>query len=176
MRILLILLIAMVAAIGCKRQNETRNPAEIVSRDSDTVFNEIPGKHHLGRNAYDLNIVGTLTNVRKRLVFVDQLRKTGLLEVLEQEGPYTVFAPTDNALSKSPSLSEEALKAYIVPGEIWKENLAIGSVTAKALNGKEVTVKLEDGKMILNNEIPIIVEDIGAGNGVIHEIDQLMAP
>lgn len=175
MRLLIFLLAMTSIASGCNRQKETRNPPEIVSRDSDTVFNEIPGQQHLGRNAYDLNIVGMLKNVRKRLVFVDELRKTGLLDTLEQEGPYTVFAPTDHAFSTAnTTLSVRALKAYIVPGEIRKADLASGSVTAQDLNGEQVTVSLENGKMIINDKIPVILEDIGATNGVIHEIDQLM--
>ncbi len=105
MRLILLILISSVMATGCKRQseNESRNPPEIVSRDSDTVFNEIPGKHHLGRNAYDLDLVETLINVRKRLVFVDQLRSSGQLDILKQEGPYTVFLlpPTTPSLQMS---------------------------------------------------------------------------
>lgn len=176
MRLLFILWIVTIASAGCQRQNEngSRNAAEIVSRDSDTVFNEIPGKHHLGRNAYDLNIVGTLINVRKRHVFVDQLRNSGLLELLEQEGPYTVLAPTDSAFPSNVTISESDLKSYIIPGKIWKEDLADGSITAENLNGEQISIKLENGKMIINDKIPVIKENIGAENGVIHEIDQLI--
>lgn len=173
---LLFIFLAFTIASACQKQNETgsRNAAEIVSRDSDTVFNDIPGKHHLGRNAYDLNLVGTLINVRKRLVFVDQLRNAGLLELLEQEGPYTVFAPTDSAFPSDVTISGNDLKNYIISGKIWKEDLVDGSITAENLNGEQVSIKLENGKMIINDKIPVIKEDIGAENGVIHEIDQLI--
>lgn len=178
MRLILLILISSVMATGCKRQseNESRNPPEIVSRDSDTVFNEIPGKHHLGRNAYDLDLVETLINVRKRLVFVDQLRSSGQLDILKQEGTYTVFAPTDNAFPSNVSISSNDLRGYIIPGKIWKEDLANGSITTKSLNDEEVSIDLKNGKMIINNKITVIKENIGAGNGVIHEIDQLMSP
>lgn len=181
---LLFTIASITLLISCNKQKETRNPPEIVRQDSDTVFNDIPGNQHLGKQAFNYDIVEELENVRKRHVFVNGLRKTGLLDTLKGKGPFTVFAPTDNAFpgydenkpddQQSINFSAKELKTYIVPGRIRKGDLAKGSITANNLNGQPLTLKFVNGKIIINDKIRVISEDINTKNGVIHEVDQLI--
>src|SRR5690606_32108191 len=91
------LLFAVPFFSGCNQSNESKNPPEIVSRDSDTVFNEVPGKQHLGQDAYEINAVDLLENVRKSNKFIAAIGKYGLRDTLEKAGPYIVIALSDAA-------------------------------------------------------------------------------
>src|SRR5690554_3510613 len=158
--------IAFIALlIGCNKQDGSRNPGEIVSRESDTVFNDIPGVHQLGEQAFDFDIIEELENVRKRHVFVNGLRKVGLLDTLKGEGPFTVFAPTDWAFpgyeengtdsQQSIRFSKRGLKAYIIPGLVRKGDLTTENVTVNNLNGQPLALKLENGKIVINDKIRV---------------------
>lgn len=182
MRLLAILF--FIALISCNRPNGSRNPGEIVSLKSDTTFNDIPGVHQLGEQAFDFDIIEELENVRKRHVFVNGLRKVGLLDTLKGKGPFTVFAPTDWAFpgyeengndgQENVRFSKRGLKAYIVPGLVRKGDLTTENVTVNNLNGQPLTLKLENGKIIINDKIRVLSPDINTSNGVIHEIEHLI--
>jgi uncharacterized surface protein with fasciclin (FAS1) repeats len=103
---------------------------------------------------------------------------------LDESGPFTVFAPTDEAFDKLPegtlaSLLEdpEALKEILlyhaVPGEVTAADVAYIS-SAKTVNGNELSFAVGDVVMI--NDATVIQADVMAGNGVVHIIDRVLIP
>jgi uncharacterized surface protein with fasciclin (FAS1) repeats len=108
----------------------------------------------------------------------------GLEEVLTDEGPFTVFAPTDEAFAKLPEGTlesllndKEALKQvllyHVVSGEVMASDV-VKIDKAEMLNGQYVTINAKDGVMV--NDAKVIKTDIKAENGVIHVIDTVLIP
>ena len=117
---------------------------------------------------------------------VDALVATGLDEVLLGEGPFTVFAPTDEAFAGIESvvagLSEEELKNVllyhvVVGSKVFASDLKDGQDVTMA-NGSDVQVALGDPPMLIsaNSKANIILTDLEAQNGVVHVIDTVLLP
>ncbi len=115
------------------------------------------------------------------------LQAAGLIDTLKTDGPFTVFAPTDEAFSKLPpgaldSLlkpeSKEKLKAillyHVVSGKVTAKQVMKMS-SAKTLNGQSVSISVHDGTVMVNNA-KVVKADIAASNGVIHVIDAVLLP
>ena len=111
------------------------------------------------------------------------LGAAGLVDTLKGKGPFTVFAPTDEAFAKIPKADLDALlkdKAkltavltyHVVASKVLSTDLEAGKVTM--LNGDEVTVDLSSGVKI--NESKVIIADVVTTNGVIHVIDKVLVP
>ena len=111
-----------------------------------------------------------------------------LVEALKGEGPFTVFAPTDEAFAKLPKGTvEELLKPenkdkladiltyHVVSGKVMAEK-AVTLDKATALNKKEITLKVVDGTLTLNGSAKVATADIVCSNGVIHVIDTVILP
>jgi uncharacterized surface protein with fasciclin (FAS1) repeats len=111
-----------------------------------------------------------------------------LVEALKGEGPFTVFAPTDEAFAKLPKGTvEELLKPenkgkladiltyHVVSGKVMAEK-AVTLDKATALNKKEITLKVVDGTLTLNGSAKVATADIVCTNGVIHVIDTVILP
>ena len=109
-----------------------------------------------------------------------------LVETLSSEGPFTVFAPTDDAFAALPVglvdclLLEEnvdtlsaILTYHVVDGQVMSTDLADGAVPT--LQGEDITVDLTDG-VVLNDSINVVIADVPASNGVIHAIDGVLVP
>ena len=108
----------------------------------------------------------------------------GLVETLRGPGPFTVFAPTDDAFAKIPKADLDALLAdkakltavltyHVVPGKVMAKDVA-GLKTAKTVNGAELTIDTSSGVKI--DGATVIKADIEAANGVIHVIDTVVIP
>jgi len=108
----------------------------------------------------------------------------GLEEVLTKEGPFTVFAPTDEAFAKLPEGTvesllndKEALKQvlmyHVVAGEVMAADV-VKLDKAKMLNGQYVKINAKDGVKV--NDANVIKTDIKAENGIIHVIDTVLIP
>jgi len=110
----------------------------------------------------------------------------GLDEALMGEGPFTVFAPTDDAFAALPEGTVESLLEdpegaltqillyHVVGSKAMSTDLSDGQMIA-TLQGKEVEVKIMDGKVYINNAM-VTIEDIEADNGVVHVIDAVLLP
>jgi uncharacterized surface protein with fasciclin (FAS1) repeats len=109
-----------------------------------------------------------------------------LVETLSSEGPFTVFAPTDDAFAALPEglvdclLLEENVDAlsailtyHVVAGEVLSTDLTDGPVAT--VQGEEITVDLTDG-VTLNETVAVAAADVDASNGVIHVIDGVLVP
>ena len=115
------------------------------------------------------------------------LKAAGLIDTLKGTGPFTVFAPTDEAFAKLPAgavddllkpENKEKLVAiltyHVVPAKAMAKDVA-GMTSAKSVNGKELKLKAADGKVMVNDST-VIKADVEASNGVIHVIDAVLMP
>ena len=111
------------------------------------------------------------------------LGAAGLVDTLKGKGPFTVFAPTDEAFAKIPKADLDALlkdKAkltavltyHVVSGKVMAANVKAGKV--KTVQGSELTVSTSMGVMVDNAKV--VKTDIAADNGVIHVIDTVLMP
>ena len=109
----------------------------------------------------------------------------GLVDVLKSEGPFTVFAPTDEAFAKIPQADleallqdTEALKAvllhHVVPGSVKAADV-MGLSSAETANGSSVSIATENGTVRVD-EAAVLTADIEASNGIIHVIDSVIMP
>jgi uncharacterized surface protein with fasciclin (FAS1) repeats len=116
---------------------------------------------------------------------VAAVKAAGLVETLSGEGPYTVFAPTNEAFAKLPAGTVEALLKdkekltkiltyHVVSGKVMAKDV-VGLTSAKTVEGSDLTVKVENGKVMINNA-NVTTTDIEASNGVIHVIDTVLLP
>jgi len=133
------------------------------------------------------DIVDTAVAAGKFKTLATALTEAELVETLKGKGPFTVFAPTDKAFAKLPegtikSLlqpeNKEKLTAiltyHVVPGRVMAADV-VGLETAKTVQGGELRVRVEDGKVYINNA-RVVKTDINTSNGVIHVIDSVLLP
>ena len=115
------------------------------------------------------------------------LGAAGLVDTLKGEGPFTVFAPTDDAFAKLPAGTlDELLKPenkqkltdillyHVVSGKVMAADV-VTLTEAETVLGQKVTVKVDMGKVYIN-EAQVIITDVKASNGVIHVIDTVLLP
>lgn len=130
------------------------------------------------------NLVETAIAVGNFKVLINALQEAGLIDTLSREGPFTIFAPTDEAFSQLSSKSlehflknierlTEILTYHIIANKIMsKEVLKIKN--AKTFNGKEISIGITRGFKI--DKANVIKTDIECSNGVIHVIDKVLIP
>ena len=116
---------------------------------------------------------------------VTALQAAGLVDTLSGEGPFTVFAPTDDAFAALPDgvvagLLEDVpaltdvLTYHVVSGSVLAEQV-IGLTSATTLQGEDVTVAVNNGSVMID-DANVIITDIIGSNGVIHVIDAVILP
>jgi uncharacterized surface protein with fasciclin (FAS1) repeats len=134
------------------------------------------------------DIVDTAVKAGQFNTLAAALKAAGLVDTLKGPGPFTVFAPTDEAFKKLPAGTVESLlkpenKAklvgiltyHVVPGKVMSTALA-GKVTdAKTVQGQSVKVDATKGGVMVDNA-KVVTADIAADNGVIHVIDAVILP
>lgn len=134
-----------------------------------------------GAMAQDIVDVAVKAGSFKTLIAAVQA--AGLVDTLKGPGPFTVFAPTDEAFAKVPKATLDALlkdKAaltkvltyHVVSGKVMAADVKAGKV--KTVQGQELTVKTDGGVMV--DSAKVTATDIAASNGVIHVIDTVMLP
>jgi uncharacterized surface protein with fasciclin (FAS1) repeats len=112
------------------------------------------------------------------------LTDAGLVETLKGAGPFTVFAPTDEAFAKVPAdtlaklaadkaMLTKVLTYHVVAGKVMAADIKPGDVPTVA--GPTVKLSVADGKVMVNGAT-VVTADVAASNGVIHVIDQVILP
>lgn len=132
------------------------------------------------------DIVSVASSAGSFKTLVAAVKAAGLVETLQGKGPFTVFAPTDEAFAKLPAGTvEDLLKPenkdklvailtyHVVPGKVMAAD--VKTMMVKTVNGKELSIKVEDGKVTVN-DANVIKTDVAASNGVIHIIDTVILP
>jgi len=135
-----------------------------------------------------MDIVDTAISDGRFTTLVAAVQAAGLAETLKGEGPFTVFAPTDDAFAALPEGTLDSLLLpenkqqlsdillyHVVPGKVMASDV-VGLTSAPTVLGKDATVKVEDGKVFLNDTVQVIITDIETSNGVIHVIDAVLLP
>ncbi|HZQ93810.1 MAG TPA: fasciclin domain-containing protein [Candidatus Sulfotelmatobacter sp.] len=137
--------------------------------------------------AAEKDIIDTAVSAGSFNTLAAALRAADLIDALKGEGPFTVFAPTDDAFKKLPPATlesllkpenKEKLRAiltyHVVSGKVTAEQVMKLS-TAKTLNGQNVGITTHGGTVMVNNA-KVVKADIPASNGVIHVIDTVILP
>jgi uncharacterized surface protein with fasciclin (FAS1) repeats len=132
-------------------------------------------------------IVGVASNAGTFNTLLAAAKAAGLADLLGSEGPYTVFAPTDDAFAKLPAGTVESLlkpenkdklasilKYHVVSGRVYSDE-AIKLGEANTAQGSSVTISKDWGKVKIN-DAKVVSADLEASNGVIHVIDSVLLP
>jgi len=111
-----------------------------------------------------------------------------LVDTLKGEGPFTVFAPTDDAFATLPAGTLDSLLLpenkqaltdillyHVVSGKVMASDV-VNLTSAPTVLGKDITISIKDGNVYLNDTIQVIITDVEASNGVIHVIDAVLLP
>ena len=140
-----------------------------------------------GAHAQMKDIVDTAAGAGNFTTLVAAVKAAGLVETLKGPGPFTVFAPTDDAFAKLPKGTVEDLlkpenKAqlvsiltyHVVAGKVMSKDIAGKTTNAKSVQGAEIAI--DATKDVMVNKAKVVKADIEASNGVIHVIDAVIMP
>lgn len=130
-------------------------------------------------------IVDVAANAGNFKTLVAAVKAAGLAETLSGTGPFTVFAPTDEAFAKLPAGTVDALLKdkerltailtyHVVAGAVTSDQV-VKLTSARTVNGKDLAIKAAGGKVAVGNA-QVVQADIKASNGVIHVIDTVLLP
>ena len=133
------------------------------------------------------DIVDTAVADGRFKTLVAAVQAAGLVDTLKGAGPFTVFAPTDDAFAKLPAGTLDTLLKpenkqklvdiltyHVVSGKVMAADV-VKLTSAKTVEGKDVKVQVKDGKVYIN-DAQVIITDIVTSNGVIHVIDTVLMP
>lgn len=136
---------------------------------------------------HEKDIVDTAVKAGSFTTLVAAVKAADLVDTLKGEGPFTVFAPTDEAFAKLPAgtvedllkpENKEKLQAillyHVVPGKVMAADV-VKVTSAKTANDMDLKVMV-DGNMVKINEAQVVQTDIMTSNGVIHVIDTVLIP
>jgi uncharacterized surface protein with fasciclin (FAS1) repeats len=130
-------------------------------------------------------IVETAIGAEKFSTLVTALKAAGLVDTLQGKGPFTVFAPTDEAFAEIPEETlaallkdkaalTEILTYHVVSGKVMAADV-VKLDSAKTVQGDEVEIEVKDGNVMVN-QANVVTTDIVCSNGVIHVIDAVIMP
>jgi len=133
------------------------------------------------------DIVDTAVSAGKFQTLVTAVKAAGLVDTLKGDGPFTVFAPTDEAFAKLPAGTVEdllkpenkeklvaVLTYHVVPGKIMSSDIAGKTAEVETVQGSKLSVDATNGVKV--DEANVTSADIEASNGVIHVIDTVVLP
>jgi uncharacterized surface protein with fasciclin (FAS1) repeats len=137
-------------------------------------------------SAEEKTIVAVASDAGQFKTLVTAVKAAGLVETLNGKGPFTVFAPTDEAFAKLPKgtvddllepENKERLVAvltyHVIPGKIMAADVV--TTDAQTVNGKKLPIKVDAGK-VKAGKANVVKTDIPASNGVIHVVDTVIIP
>ena len=136
--------------------------------------------HHQGKDIVDTAVAAGSFNT-----LATALKAAGLVDTLKGKGPFTVFAPTDEAFRKLPAGTLEKLLAdkaqltkvltyHVVAGKVMAADV-VKLTEAKTVEGSAVKISAKDGKVKVN-DANVVKTDVVASNGVIHVLDTVILP
>lgn len=168
------------------------NDAEVIQADIDTsngvihVIDSVivPPSVNVARLLAD-DIVDTAVADGRFTTLVTAVQAAGLEDTLRSEGPFTVFAPTDDAFAALPAGTIQSLLRdiptlsdillyHVVSGEVYASDV-VNLASATTVQGQPVAITVQDGSVFVN-DAEVIITDVQASNGVIHVIDTVITP
>ena len=131
------------------------------------------------------DIVGVATSAGSFNTLLAAAKAAGLVETLQSDGPFTVFAPTDEAFAKlpdgtidnllaNPDKLKQVLLYHVVPGKVMASDVA-GLSRATTAQGSDIAIAVK-GDVVMINNAKVLKTDVMASNGVIHVIDTVIVP
>ncbi|MFQ3185347.1 fasciclin domain-containing protein [Marinomonas primoryensis] len=142
---------------------------------------------HADHHGMKKDIVDVAVENGSFTTLVAAVKAAGLVDTLKSEGPFTVFAPTDDAFAKLPKGTVEmllkpenkdqlvaVLTYHVVSGSVMAADV-VKIDSAKTVQGQNVMVSVVDGNVMIDNAM-VIIPDVKASNGVIHVIDTVLLP
>ena len=184
------------ATVGCERQQEAEETketeqaaaeeAEEEMAEEEMAEEEMAKEEMAEEEAVDQTIVEVAQEAGSFETLVSAIEKAELVEALSAEGPYTVFAPNDEAFDKLPEQTltnllkpenkeklQSILKYHVIEGKVMAEDVESGEV--ETLQGEEAKIEVgDDGVTYVGAKVT--KTDIMASNGVIHVIDEVVMP
>ena len=177
-----------IAAAGCSPAPMATSAAPAPA-SSSSAPSSTPS---MSASAAGKDIVDTAVAAGGFTTLAKALTAAGLVETLKGDGPFTVFAPTDEAFAALPKGALDKLVAdkkkltavltyHVIPGEVMASQVTgMNGQKVKTVQGGEITIKVADGKVSLTdaagNTVDVIKTDVTASNGVIHVIDGVLMP
>ena len=141
----------------------------------------------IGATSNALDIVDTAVSAGQFNTLVAAVEAAGLVTTLKGDGPFTVFAPTDEAFAALPEGTVEnllkpenkdqliaVLTYHVVPGKIMSSDIAGTATMVESVQGSELDVNATDGVTV--DGATVVTADIETDNGVIHVIDRVVLP
>ena len=138
-------------------------------------------------HSHGKDIVKTAVEAGSFNTLAAALQAAGLVETLQGDGPFTVFAPTDEAFAKLPAGTVEnllkpenrdqlvgILTYHVVAGEV-KSDAVVNLDSAQSVEGSSISIAVRDGAVYVDNA-KVVNADVTASNGVIHVIDSVILP
>lgn len=140
------------------------------------------------KKAKQKDIVDTAIAAGSFNTLVTAVKAAGLVETLKSEGPFTVFAPSDEAFAKLPAGTIESLLKpenkekltniltyHVVSGKVKAKDV-VKMTSASTVQGSDVGITVKDGSVVLNNSSNVVKTNIKTSNGIIHVIDTVILP
>jgi uncharacterized surface protein with fasciclin (FAS1) repeats len=167
--------------------NTTAQPTTLPSRHANAYGEHIKSAVFYARradNPVQLDMIDTVLVTGNFNYLVAAARQAGIIEILREDGPYTLFAPTDDAFAKLPNDQLVALMRdkktlgriltyHVVSGIVMKKQIMHMS-SARSVHGGKIIIQFD--KHVRVNNAKIIAADIPARNGIIHAIDTVLLP
>ncbi len=189
---------AALLAVACSSTTTTSTGSTTTQAASQATGSPgttaAPGTTAPGRMNGTSDIVATATSAGQFKTLASALTAAGLVETLQGPGPFTVFAPTDDAFAKLPAGTldsllkpenkqklTEILTYHVVKGKVpASEVVKLNGQKVETVSGASLTVQVEDQKVYLldgaGNKVAVVKTDVEASNGVIHVIDAVLLP
>ena len=149
----------------------------------------------MAQNAMPATVVDVAAGNEDFSTLVAAVEQAGLVETLSGEGPFTVFAPTNEAftaalemmgMTADELLASEDLSSiltyHVVAGKLLAADVLAaveaggGTAEVETVNGAPITVEVVDGNVVINGTATVTMTDLEAGNGVVHVIDAVLTP
>ena len=140
-----------------------------------------------GCGTCDKTVVEAAVGAKKFNTLVAAVKAAGLVETLSGDGPFTVFAPTDEAFAALPDGTVETLLKpenkdqlvkiltyHVVAGKVMAKQV-VGLTEAKSVQGDTIDIKVDGGTVMVDGA-KVVKTDIKCANGVIHVIDKVIMP
>ncbi len=199
--VFVVAMVAMLALAACEEEEEeptdtNTEATEVV--EEEAVATEEPAEEEAEEvaqateEAMAEDDMGTIVDIaagdEQFSTLVEALTQAELVETLQGDGPFTVFAPTNDAfealpeglldsLLASPPSLEAVLLYHVVEGEVLAEQVVeMDGEEVPTVMGAPLTISVQDGDVFLNEDVQVVTTDIMASNGVIHVIDAVLVP
>jgi len=173
--------VVVAVAIGLLSLLQQGSPTETSTVDSDMT-------EEMAAETPSADIAETAIAAPELAVLVQALTASDLVEVLQSEGPFTVFAPMNQGFINLPDGTldtlllpeniddlQAVLSYHVVPGKVMAADLIDGMVV-ETINGESITINIGDIGAVINNEASVMITDIETTNGVVHMIDTVLLP